>query len=177
MRDVMNIKHDESLVKPIVAILTGDVALLNDIIKALEERFGRCDYRGAWHPFDHTPYYEDEMGPNLMRAICAFEKLVPGYEAHRFKAWTAAVEERYRRDGKRVVNLDPGYVDQLKVVLVSGKVGGHKIAVAPGTWIDYLLWYNKGWIALPWAFPDFRDGTFFSDFAKIREKFKEQIKK
>ncbi len=169
-------RSNEGLVKPIIAVLTSDTTLLDRVLADCEPHFGPCDYRGAWYPFTHTTYYEDEMGPHLMRAMCAFEKLIPGHEAHRFKAWTAAIENRYLREGKRSVNLDPGYVDQLKVTLVSGKVGGHKVAVAPGVWVDYLLWYNKGWNALPWAFPDFRDGTYFSEFTEIRKKFKEQIR-
>ena len=53
---------------------------------------------------------------------------------------------------------------------------GNKIAIAPNVWADFLLWYNKGWVAHPWAFPDFRDGSYFETFNKMRKKFKAQVK-
>lgn len=165
----------ESLVKPIVAILTGDTDLMNDAITCLEEHFGSCDFRSQWYSWNHSNYYEAEMGKGLQRSIISFEKLVYAYEAPNLKACTAAVEKKFSDEhGRRRVNCDPGYVDHLKVTLVSGKCGGHKVGIAPGVWIDYLLWYNKGWQAFPWSFPDFRDGIYFRDFTQIRKLFKAQ---
>ncbi len=171
-------QNNESLacVKPIAAVLTADRELLDGVIADLEVHLGRCDFRGAWHSFSHSSYYEAEMGRGLWRCMVGFERLVPGWEASRFKEWTLAVEEKYSEGGKRSVNCDPGYVDNLKVTLVSGKPGGHKVSVAQGVWVDYLLWYNKGWQAFPWAFPDFRDGTYFDDFLKMRKLFKRGLR-
>ena len=168
--------ESDAWAKPIVAILTCDRDLLGEAIDDFEPHFGRCDFRGAWHRFGHSSYYEAEMGSELWRCMLAFENIVSAWEAPRFKEWTVAVEERYSEGGHRRINCDPGYVDNLKVTLVSGKPGGHKVSAAPGIWVDYLLWYNKGWQAFPWAFPDFRDGTYFEDFLEIRKKFKKQVK-
>lgn len=163
----------ESLAKPIVAVLTSDTNLLDDVIRDLEKHFGKCDYRSEWHEFNHSAYYETEMGNGLMRCMLAFENLVPACDAAHFKGWTSTIEERYGDEqGRRRVNCDPGYVDHLKVTLISGKHGGHKVAVAKDVWVDVLLSYNKGWVAFPWAFPDFRDGTYFDDFSTIRKMFK-----
>jgi hypothetical protein len=115
------------------------------------------------------------MGAGLKRCILSFEKLVPAHEATQFKGWTAGAEGRFVVDGKRRVNIDPGYVDALKMVLVSGKCGGHKVCTAPDVFIDYLLWYNKGWQSFPWTFPDFRAGTYDDELMKIRKRFKEQV--
>jgi hypothetical protein len=168
---------NESLAKPIVAVLTSDTSLLDDVIRVLEKHFGECDFRGAWHEFDHSSYYEAEMGSGLKRCMLAFERLVPASDAAAFKGWTSAIEERFGDGrGNRRVNLDAGYVDNLKVALISGKHGGHKVAIADGIWVDVLLSYNKGWTAFPWAFPDFRDGTYFDDFSAIRKAFKAAVK-
>lgn len=164
----------QELAKPIVAVLANSTELLEDAIAHLENYFGPCDFRGGWHPFTQTDYYEDEMGRGLKRCILAFKNLVPAHEANAFKGWTSEVERSFTKDGRRSVNIDPGYVDNLKMVLVSGKCGGHKICTAPGIFVDYLLWYNKGWQPFPWSFPDFRDGTYDDELTSIRKIFKEQ---
>jgi len=162
--------------KPIVGIITSRTDLLDAVLSDLKGYFGVTDILGEWRVFDHTNYYEEEMGAGLKRCFVSFEKLLPPEAAVEFKGWTTDVENRYRVDDRRKVNLDAGYLDSNKVVLVTGKHGGHKIAVAPAVWIDFLLWYNKGWLAHPWAFPDFRDGGFFPTFMKMRTRFKAQIR-
>lgn len=164
------------LVKPIVGIMTSKIDLLDGVLVDLKGRFGRPDIIGRWRIFDHTNYYEGEMGSGLKRCFVSFEDPVAPESSVDFKAWSAEAEGKYSVDGRRAVNLDAGYIDANKVVLMTGKHGGHKIAVAPGVWADFLLWYNKGWVALPWAFPDFRDGGYFPTFMKMRARFKEQMR-
>jgi Domain of unknown function (DUF4416) len=164
------------VVKPLVGILTARAELLPALLDAFAERFGPADIVGDWIPFSHTTYYEAEMGPGLLRLFASFEALQAPDAALAFKSFANGIEDRYRIDGRRTVNLDAGYLDANKLVLVSGKHGGHKICVAPGLFLDLLLWYNKGWIALPWAFPDFRDGRLFPLFCKMRTAFKAQLK-
>lgn len=166
--------HD--LMKPIVGILTSRTDMLSEIIAALEKHFGKPDIIGPWQAFDHTRYYEEEMGPNLSRCFISFEELRSPSEARDYKRIGTEVEERFLTDGRRSVNVDPGYLDANKVVLVSAKGGGHKIAIAPGVYADMLLWYNKGWQAFPWAFPDFRDGSLFPLFQHMRRAFKAGVR-
>ncbi len=164
------------LVKPIAGILASHVERLDEILDALGKYFGRADIVGDWQPFTHTHYYEGEMGAGLSRCFVSFEMLRPSHEARDYKGWGTEIEERFMMDGKRGVNIDPGYLDANKVVLISGKHGGHKIALAEGVFADMLLWYNKGWQAHPWAFPDFRDGGLFPIFLKMRRAYKEALK-
>lgn len=165
----------EEACKPIVGILTSRVDELKNVLDALSKNFGSADVIGKWKMFSHTNYYADEMGENLQRCFVSFENLVHPAEAVCFKPLASVVEDSYRCNGNRTVNIDAGYIDANKVVLVTGKGGGHKIALAKGIWADLLLWYNKGWVAQPWAFPDFRDGSHFDTFQKMRRRFKEQV--
>lgn len=154
--------------KLITMVLTGELNLFNEVFHLLENDFGMIDFLGEWHPFIHTKYYAPEMGDKLQRRVVSFKNLISPSNIFDFKARTIAIENKYRLEGKRRVNIDPGYVDHHKVVLASGKGGGHMIMQAQGVYVDLLLWYNKGWQLLPWAYPDFRDGTYFSDLTKIR---------
>ncbi|HOO89076.1 MAG TPA: DUF4416 family protein [Synergistales bacterium] len=166
---------DARSAKPIVGILTSRTDLLRDFLGMLSDFFGREDIVGDWLAFDHTRYYEEEMGSGLLRTFVSFERHTAGEDAAQFKKWTRIVEDDFRRGGKRTVNLDAGTLDANKVVLVSGKHGGHKIALAPGVWADIMLWYNRGWVALPWAFPDFRDGKLFPLFTEMRKRYKDAV--
>ncbi|MFH1829870.1 MAG: DUF4416 family protein [Pseudomonadota bacterium] len=166
--------HD--LIKPIAGILTSHIDELDRILDALANHFGGTDIVSEWLLFDHTRYYEEEMGTCLKRCFVAFEKLAHPEEAKDYKTYGIEVESRFKDGNKRRVNIDPGYIDANKVVLISGKHGGHKIAIAPGAYADMLLWYNKGWEAFPWAFPDFRDKSLFPTFVKMRTAYKAQMK-
>jgi len=165
----------KNLVKPIAGILTSRTEAFDDIVVELSGHFGRPDIVGEWQPFTHTRYYEDEMGPGLLRCFISFEDLKGPEGAGDYKRFGTEVEGRFKDAGRRTVNIDPGYLDANKLVLVSGKPGGHKIAIAPGVYADMLLWYNKGWQAFPWAFPDFRDGSLFPLFQRMRRAYKEKL--
>lgn len=166
----------EILIKPIAGILTAQRELLPQVLAALAPGFGNADVIGEWRRFDHTDYYRDEMGSELFRCFVSFEGLRPPEDALGFKPLTNEIEARFSHDRKRIVNIDPGYIDTCKLVLISGKHGGHKVALGAGLYADPLLWYDKGWKALPWAFPDFRDEGYFSLFVKMRTLFKSQLK-
>lgn len=163
---------ENKLAKPIVAVLSADTSLLSDVIGKLKMHLGDADITGGWHPFVHTSYYAPEMGDGLKRCIVSFERMIAADELPKMKSWTRAVEEAFRVDGRRKVNIDPGYVDYHKVILGSGKGGGHMVLIGGDVFADVLLYYNKGWQPLPWAYPDFKDGTYFEELAEIRKRFK-----
>lgn len=160
-------------VKYIVGILTSDPELQDHIVHNLTDFLGESDYITQWYPFDSTNYYGAEMGTDLKRCFVAFEKLMPPELVYKAKIWCNKVEDQFREDGKRIVNLDPGYVDFFKVVLASSKFGNHKIAITKGCWADFMMMYSKGqWNPLPWCFPDFAGGTYNKDLVEIRRLFK-----
>jgi hypothetical protein len=157
-------------VKYLAALLSSegfdiDARLLPD----LEELLGPVDYRGAAHPFTTTDYYEDEMGPGLLRTVVSFSTLAPATELIRVKHATALLEGRFAERGGRRVNIDPGYLDYFKVVLASFKEGPQKIYIGEGVYADPVLLYQDGsFVILPWTFPDLREGVYMDDFEKIR---------
>jgi len=166
---------NELIAKPIVAILTGEEKLRDEVIGRLEADLGATDFIGQWYQFGYTKYYEPEMGEGLKRCFVSFGKPISPHEVGKLKALTRTIEDQFRIGGKRTINLDPGYVDLFKVVLSSGKGGGHMVMIADAIFVDVLLWYNKGWQPLPWTYPDFREGIYFKDLETIRQRLKEQI--
>jgi len=73
------------------------------------------------------------------------------------------------------INLDPGFLDLHRVVLLSGKEGPQKIYLRDGVWADLVLLKNKGGYGdLAWTFPDLRDGRYNDFFLQVRAEFKEE---
>lgn len=160
-------------VKYFAVIMTSKKELLQDVLKRLCRYFGETDHISEWFPFTFTDFYTPEMGPGLERSIVSFKEQLPSQSLPKAKKWTAKVEDKFRIKGKRIVNIDSGYMDHCKVVLASGKFGGHKIALTEDCYADMILDYQKGsFRPFPWCFPDFRSGIYNNDLLKIREKLK-----
>jgi len=158
----------------VVGVLSGHEAANKEAIARLERRLGPVALRGPRLPFDWTDYYEPEMGPGLMRQYLAFHTLMPEQELVDLKHEVSRIEAEFARDGHRVVNLDPGYVDLLKVILASWKTGMHKIYLSRGVWADPVLIYSDGrFNCQDWTFPDLKSGSYDGFFMEARRLFKD----
>ncbi len=166
-------------VKYFVAILTNQTELLTPALSALEKYFGKPDYNSNWFNFTFTNFYEPEMGKDLKRCIVSFEKLLSPALLPQAKKWTQEVEQIFKEtNGNRKVNIDAGYLDFTKVVLASGKHGGHKIALTDDCYADMILDFAKGdWHPFPWTFPDFAKGTYNRILLEMREIYRRSPQK
>ncbi|MCY3777890.1 MAG: DUF4416 family protein [Candidatus Aminicenantes bacterium] len=162
-------------VKLLVALLWADARSRNAALEQMEIRWGAIDFSGSDHPFDVTDYYQAEMGPSLRRRLVSFSRMIPPETLPEVKLACNRIEEQLARHGRRRVNLDAGYLDHSKVVLASMKFAGQKIHLGQGVYADLMSRYRKGrYRPLEWAFPDFRDGRYDRDLARIRELYMEQ---
>lgn len=161
-------------VKYIAAVLAHEGAgFARGPLPELERLLGPVDFHGEAHPFAMTDYYEDEMGPHLVRTLFAFEKLRPATDLVRVKLAIAELESEWDRDGGRRYNIDPGYIDFFKLVLASFKEGPQKIYLGKGVWADPVMMYQDGaFHVLPWTFPDFKSGEYTEELVVIRRLYK-----
>jgi hypothetical protein len=137
----------------------------------LESKFGAIDYESPPYAFDVTDYYEPEMGKGLHRIFWSFERLIAPDGLIEAKLFTNGVEG----EGKRSVNIDPGYLDYYKVVLASAKFGGQKLYLGQGIYGDIVLWYEKGaFKPFIWGFPDFKNGRYDEALLEIRRRYHAQ---
>jgi hypothetical protein len=165
-------------VKLICGILFSDESLLARALDRLTDIFGRIDFRSPLFPFTITDYYVEEMGAPIWRLFCSFDPLIHPGELARIKIACNALEEELAVDGRRKVNLDPGYMDYDKLVLASAKYNAHKIYLAAGIYADPTLHFEKGkYLPAPWAFPDFKSGLYTEAFLHIRARYKGQLRK
>ena len=164
-------------VKPILLLLYSDTQLLSQALEKLTQAFGPIDYQSASHPFDHTDFYEGEMGQGLRRLLISFTSPQPPDFIAQAKIKCNGLEQELSQEGHRQVNLDMGYLDFFKVVLASMKERGNKIYLSEGVWIDWVLRFFDGdWVPFEWTFPDFLIPRFYEDLSKIRLTYRHQLK-
>lgn len=124
---------------------------------ALSERLGVPVLAQAPRLFDHTRYYEKEMGTPLYKRILIFEGLMDPGELPDLKLFTNALEREGAEAGRRV-NCDPGYVSGARVALASTKDFAHRLYLGRGIYGEVTLVVRDGRLApLPWTYPDFRE--------------------
>ena len=164
-------------VKLISSLFTARKALIDRVISELEGLLGPADWISPALLFDRTRYYEKEMGWPLHRRFISFQKLVRPEDLIQIKLTTNDLEKRYLRDGKREVNIDPGYISLERLVLATGKNYTHRIYLSRGVYGDLTLVFRKGtFTPLQWTYRDYADPEIIRYFNGIREAYKSQLR-
>jgi hypothetical protein len=164
-------------VKLIFSILATEVELLNNTVAALSVAYEQPDFISAQMPFNYTDYYCPEMGENLIRRFMSMEKLIRPEELPDIKLATNEIEKKSARDNRRRVNIDPGYISQVHLILATGKGYAHRPYLREGIYADLTLFYqDKKFCSLPWTYPDYADEKQLLMLSKIRSKYLLQLK-
>jgi len=168
----MSLPQPPQPAKLIVGLLLKERSLVPELSAALQAEFGVIDMVSPWFPFNYTEYYAPEMGQPLHRRLLVFEKLIEQQALARIKLTTNRIENQYARDGKRQVNLDPGYLLYERFVLATGKNYTHRIYIGEKIYADLTLMYQQGqYRALPWTYPDYADTDMRMFLLKVRQKY------
>ncbi|BBB33433.1 conserved hypothetical protein [Thermotomaculum hydrothermale] len=164
-------------VKNFISVIHSKDGLFEDFKEKISKDFGEIDTESEPFPFDFTDYYKPEMGENLYRQFFSFKNLTEGDFIVEIKKKCLEYEEKYSEEGKRRLNIDPGYIDLYKLVLVSEKYMGHKIYLREGICADMVLLLGKNKITpFVWTFPDFKSGIYDKYFLNLRNIYKNQLK-
>lgn len=117
------------------------------------------------------------MGGGLWRCLASFLHLASAGELARWKIFSNSLEKRWSLGGRRLVNLDPGYVARERLVLATGKNFSHRLYLGQGIYGDLtLLAGPEGFQALPWSFPDYTGGPLPELLTLVRRKYLWQLK-
>ena len=164
-------------VKLISSLFSPQEGLIDKGIQELAALFGPTDWVSPRLLFDRTRYYEKEMGWPLYRRFISFRELVRPEEIVGIKLKTNRIEKCFTQDGKRLVNIDPGYIALERLVLATGKNYTHRIPLSNGIYADLTLVFNKGsFRPLAWTYRDYADPEAIGYFNNIREGYKKQIR-
>lgn len=172
----MGTAREPTPVKLVISLLTGEPGLFAQAKTRLSNLFGPIDYESELLPFDHTDYYAAEFGPNLQRQIVTFERLVNPGDLPVIKRQTNDLEWSLAREGKRRVNIDPGYISLGKLVLASTKDHGHRLYLGQGIYGEVTLTYRQGrFRPWPWTYPDYASEHYCLLLGAIRERYRAQL--
>ena len=163
-------------VKVFVGILLALPSTPPELHALLEDQLGPIDTQSHLLEFDYTNYYEPEMGSGLKRKFLGFGRLASPEALVDLKLFTNRVEQTFAINGRRTVNLDPGYLTAARVVLASTKDFAHRLYLGKGIYGEVtLLYQKKDFRALPWTYPDYRSEAYRQFFRELRRVYMAQL--
>jgi hypothetical protein len=150
-----------------------DLLALDDKLVA---RFGPLEQKSPLFDFVFTDYYASEMGGDLKKQFYSFENLIMPDMLPDIKNTTIKIESEFCVDGNRTVNLDPGYLEESKLVLASTKNFSHRIYLRDNIWAEVTMRFARGkFITHDWTYPDYSQELGISFLSKVREIYKGQL--
>ena len=166
-------------VKLILGILSSIPEILPRAEAQLISSFGAIDGRSELFLFDWTHYYDKTMGSPIYRRFLSFEQLIEPATIAGVKIKTNELESDFSGDYPNIlrpINLDPGYLEQSKIVLASAKNYFHRILISDGIYAEVTLHFEEGeWQPFPWTFPDFKSGRYHPFFSSLRDLYRKQL--
>ena len=164
-------------VKLIMSLITADDRLLDEVLEVLERRYGKVDFKSDILPFDHTDYYGAEMGEELLRRFVSFRPLIPRESLVRIKRETNELEESFSCEGRRRINIDPGYIAAEHLILATTKGYTHRPYLGEGIYADLTLVYQKGQFRpLEWTYPDYASPVMREISKGVRKRYLQELK-
>ncbi|HUI90909.1 MAG TPA: DUF4416 family protein [Chitinivibrionales bacterium] len=148
-----------------------------EVQSVLAQKFGGIDATLGPITFNFTEYYKDEMGDDLKKMYLTFEPLIQRDALAAIKIFTNDIERRYRSNGGRRLNLDPGYLAPDKLVLASTKDFYHRVYLSQGIFAEVTLHYRKGsYRYFSWTYPDYKEPSFLEFLEGARAGYMKEVR-
>jgi hypothetical protein len=167
-------------VKYFLGLIYSPQVSLWDLERALLSTFDFIDQKSPVLEFNaFTDYYNQEMGPRLYRTWWSLHKLLPPDRLAEFKLFANELEQRYviPGGGGRSVNIDPGYLNESRLVLASCKDFSHRVYVGQGVFAEVTLIYKgDGFKPLEWTYGDYQSPEALSFFHGMKQDYRKQLK-
>ena len=145
--------------------------------KLLTHNFGDILLSSSRTPWNHSSYYKDELGWPIYRQFIFFRNRVDPGNLADIKIKTNGLEYMLSIDGKRSINLDPGYLTLSKIVLASTKNYAHRVYLGKGIYAEVTLVYkNNSYAPHLFTYRDYREKTSIDIFTDARERLRQLTK-
>ncbi|MCD4656378.1 MAG: DUF4416 family protein [Planctomycetes bacterium] len=156
-------------------ILASNLEALNAGAEQVIQLLGRNVLQTEPYEHKYTQYYDEEMGEYKLRKFIACLPLESPTKLREIKLRANDIEDmlasRLTLPFSRPVNLDPGYIDEPRIVLASCKDYNHRIAIGEGVYADLHLIFSRkqGYVGMDWSYMDYTDDTAKSFFMQCRQ--------
>ncbi len=162
----------EPIVLPILGVIFAPDINPDDVVSAANDELFAIALKTKSTSFGFTDYYRNEMGRGLTRLWCAGDCLAPASALADYKSNSVELEGRWRRNTRRRINLDPGYITAHQMVLATTKQLPQAVYLRDGIYAVIELLYRDGAFAvLPWTYPDYRWAAAEKLFDPFRSRF------
>jgi hypothetical protein len=139
------------------ALMYKDKEILEKTITELKNNYGDVVSKSSEYDFDFTDHYEEEFGNNLKKTIILFNKKINNEGLKNIKLKIKGIETKFSINNKRKINIDPGYVNDKKVVLASFKKKRFKDDLGNNVFAHKVLELDNGKVKdFFHTFPDFK---------------------
>lgn len=164
-------------VKLIIGFIFKDKKALQKAELFISKKFGPSDFESKTINFSHTEYYNDEFGKNLKRKFVSLKRLRNPEDVYNLKLITNRMENKISRFGKRMVNIDPGYITESKLILLTTKDHSHRVYLKRGIYAEPALRFQDGTFKpCETTYPDYRTESYITIFNDIRNIYRNQLK-
>jgi hypothetical protein len=174
----MGAVKDHLPVKYFAAVAYTPKIVLEHVIKEIEMIFSPVGM--AYPDYDYTrftKYYNPEMGRNITKKFIVFRNVMPPELLPNLKSATNNLENQYKIEHKRELNIDPGYISEAKLILATTKNYSHRIYLNSGIFGDlHLMYSKKHFQPMPWTYPDYQTPEILRFFEEVRERYLRQLK-
>ncbi len=176
----MTLPRPAKPVKYFLGLIYSPQVSLWDLERALLAKFDFIDQKSPVLEFDgFTDYYTQEMGPRLYRTWWSLHRLLPPDQLAELKLFANELEQQYAvpGGGGRSVNIDPGYLNESRLVLASCKDFSHRVYLGQGVFAEVTLICRKdGFQPLEWTYSDYRSPEALRFFAAMKQDYRKQLK-
>ena len=170
--------HPPEDVELIIGLLASDTSYFNKAEKILARHFGPIEYESALLPFTQSTYYDAELGGRILRKFISFRRLHSLEKIYKTKLITNRIEQKFASNGRRHINIDPGYIDLAKLVLLTTKDYSHRIYLKGSIYAEITLYFQSGsYRPWSWTYPDYQTSDYIAIFDKIRQIYKNKLEK
>lgn len=160
--------------KLIVGVIFHDKEIHDKAMEILTSEFGPVDDCSQEFSFsgEFSTYYDDEIGGEGFRRIYSFKELIDPARQADIKTRTNEIETMFSEDGKRKINLDPGFINHGRLLLATTKETGFRIPLKNGIYTELtLFWARGGWQKLPWTYRDYQSERVQKFITKVRQNY------
>lgn len=175
----MGAVYDFEEEKLIVGVIYNDPDIYDRALKMLTDAFGPIDGESERFSFskEFSSYYDEEIGGEGMRVILSFRDTVSPDRQAEIKKITNEFERILSKDGNRLINLDPGFINHGRLMIATTKEAGFRIPLSDGIYTELTLFWARGaWQKLPWSYRDYQSERVQRFITKVRETYLAQRK-
>ena len=165
-------------VKIFAAIFAGEEKWLDEGLKGFSNILGQeADLVSPAFEIVETTYYQEEMGPKLFKIYATWPELLAPEQLVEVKLAAMNWERENSLEGRRLANIDPGYIFSGGLVLSTAKFRGHRLPLGQGIWGELTLNYHRQeFQSFPWTYLDYQRPEIQSWLLTMRKAYMAKMK-